>query len=198
MISGLTSRPSRIAASASLISSTNRYAPTQVISRVTRSPSTAEHRGAGQVAHLDERAAAGGRAQHVPQRGRGARRLEHQLGVVGQGVARGEVADLVGAHGLGDGERGVADVRGDDGGRAAVLGRGDDQGADRAGPVDDDVAAAHVAGPVHGVQRDGQRLGERSVLRAHASGSGRIWSARTTRSSLNPPSVCGSNAAEPK
>ncbi len=30
------------------------------------------------------------------------------------------------------------------------------------------------------------------------SGSGRIWSARTTRSSLNPPSVCGSNAAEPK
>ena len=44
-------------------------------------------------------------------------------------------------------------------------------------PLTSDVAAAHVAGPVHGVQRDGQRLGQRAVLGARrrraAAGAGR-------------------------
>ena len=42
--------------------------------------------------------------------------------------------------------------------------------ADRPGPVDQHVATAQVTGPVHRVQRDGQRLGQRPVLGAHALG----------------------------
>ena len=126
--------------------------------------------GPWQVADLDDGAAAGGRAEHSAQRSGGTGGLEHQLGVRGQRVACGQVADLVGPQGLGHRQGGVGDVGRDDGGRAAVLGRGDHQRADRPRPVHDHVATPHVARPVHRVQGDGEGFGQRPVLGADPVG----------------------------
>ena len=170
VISGDTSRPSRIASRASLISSTNRYAPTQVISRVTRSPSTADTAVPGRlptwtrvppraVARRTLPSAAGAPdASNTSSASSGSESPAARLRTSSAPIA------LATASEASDRSAATTDAA------PRYLAAATTSDPIGPGAVDDDVAAAHVARPVHRVQGDGERFGERAVLGAHAVG----------------------------
>lgn len=64
----------------------------------------------------------------------------------------------------GDTQWGVEEVAHDDLCGAPVAQDGGDQAADRTGPGSQDPSAAHVSGPVHGVQGDRRRFGQNRAV----------------------------------